>query len=189
MDEDDDGVVDSEDDCPNTATGDQVNSDGCSIEQITQPVNNNDADGDGIPDDEDECPNTPPETATDTQGCSNEQNKEQSSDDSQGSNDSSGLNFMIILIVIGTIICGGALFVLLRNPTPQVDVLEGIDDDSKSYEMPVLDGTNEVENQGGIDMSKFPGWDTSQVERYLESGWTEEQLSEWYQQQIEENSA
>ena len=189
MDEDDDGVVDSEDDCPNTATGDQVNSDGCSPEQITQPVNNNDADEDGIPDDEDECPNTPPETATDTQGCSSEQNKEQSSDDSQGSNDSSGLNFMIILIVIGTIICGGALFVLLRNPTPQVDVLEGIDDDSKSYEMPVLDGTNEVENQGGIDMSKFPGWDTSQVERYLESGWTEEQLSEWYQQQIEENSA
>ena len=38
-------------------------------------------------------------------------------------------------------------------------------------------------------MSKFPGWDSAQVEKYLESGWTEDQLHEWYMQQIEENNA
>ena len=96
---------------------------------------------------------------------------------------------MIILIVLGSLICGGSLFVLLRNPKPQDGAVELIGEDAKSYEIPVLDGTNEVESQSGIDMSKFPGWDIGQVERYLDSGWTEEQLFEWYQQQIEENSA
>jgi hypothetical protein len=36
-------------------------------------------------------------------------------------------------------------------------------------------------------MSKFPGWDLEQVQNYLDSGWTEDQLADWYQQQIDDN--
>ena len=38
-------------------------------------------------------------------------------------------------------------------------------------------------------MSKFPGWTRDQVEKYLDAGWTEEQLAEWYQQQKQGNNA
>ena len=54
--------------------------------------------------------------------------------------------------------------------------------------MPVLDGTSETENPG-FDLSRFPGWSAEQVQKYLDSGWTEDQLAEWYQQQVKENNA
>ena len=60
--------------------------------------------------------------------------------------------------------------------------------DDKAWEMPVLDGTAEVDGNG-IDLSKFPGWTADQVQKYLDSGWSEEQLAEWYQQQVEGNNA
>ena len=189
-DSDADGVNDLDDNCPNTVAGDSVDNNGCSQQQLTQPTQ--DSDGDGIKDSEDECPNTPPETATDTQGCSGEQNQQQSANDSQGNNDSKGLDFMIILIVIGSLILTGALVVLFKKPPEDAFTPDIIDTEpaKKNWEMPVLDGTNQsTENTSTIDMSKFPGWDLEQVEKYLESGWTEQQLEEWYQQQIEQNSA
>ena len=60
--------------------------------------------------------------------------------------------------------------------------------EAKSWDMPVLDGTSEVENLG-FDLSKFPGWSAEQVQKYLDAGWTEDQLAEWYQQQVKENNA
>ena len=189
-DSDEDGVRDTEDDCPDTELGLSVDNNGCSEQQLVQP--SEDSDGDGINDSEDECPDTPPETATDTQGCSGEQNQQQSANDSQGNNDSAGLDFMIILIIIGTLILGGALFVLFKKPPEEPYATEIIESETnqKNWDNPVLDGTNQSpENGNTIDMSKFPGWELSQVEKYLESGWTEQQLEEWYQQQIEQNSA
>ena len=97
---------------------------------------------------------------------------------------------MIILITLGAIVFGGALFFLLRNPNEDdgamnIEDVEG----AKTWDSSVVDGSEEVEKSSGIDMSKFPGWDSAQVQKYLESGWTEDQLHEWYMQQIEENNA
>ena len=190
-DEDSDGVIDEEDECPGTAIGAAVDSDGCSQEQLSQDNQPDaDTDGDGVIDAEDECADTPPNTATDSKGCSGKQNQQKSTDNSEGGSSSSGLNFMIILITLGSIVLGGALFFLLRNPNEDdgamnIEDVEG----AKTWDSSVVDGSEEVEKSSGIDMSKFPGWDSEQVEKYLESGWTEDQLHEWYMQQIEENNA
>ena len=62
QDSDGDGVVDSEDICPNTPGGEIVDSGGCSISQ-------KDSDGDGVNDNLDACPNTPLGTVVDSSGC------------------------------------------------------------------------------------------------------------------------
>ncbi len=62
MDSDGDGVIDSEDICPNTPDGELVDSVGCSISQ-------KDSDGDGVNDNLDTCPNTPSGAIVDSSGC------------------------------------------------------------------------------------------------------------------------
>lgn len=56
-DSDGDGVVDSVDNCPNTANADQADADGDGVGDVcdTTPT---DTDGDGVPDSTDNCPNT-----------------------------------------------------------------------------------------------------------------------------------
>jgi hypothetical protein len=66
--------MDDVDICPNTPTGETVDTDGCSDSQ-------KDTDGDGIMDDVDICPNTPNGETVDTDGCS----------DSQKDNDGDGI--------------------------------------------------------------------------------------------------
>ncbi len=61
-DSDDDGVPDSQDQCPNTPRGEAVDSHGCGSSQM-------DSDHDGVPNNLDQCPNTPPGTLVDSQGC------------------------------------------------------------------------------------------------------------------------
>ncbi|HYW03160.1 MAG TPA: OmpA family protein [Gammaproteobacteria bacterium] len=58
-DSDSDGVPDSEDNCPGTAAGTQVDRHGCPV----------DSDGDGVPDAADRCPGTPAGTPVDAHGC------------------------------------------------------------------------------------------------------------------------
>ena len=153
-----------------------------------------DSDGDGVNDDVDDCLGTEVGAATDTQGCSNQQNKDQTVDDSSESGSSSGMDFMLTLITIGTIILLGAGTILLTKKKEE-DEDSGLEidapeiADAKSWDIPVLDGTNPVEEQTGPDMSKFSGWSQEQVQNYLDSGWSEEQLAEWYKQQIDDNSA
>lgn len=59
-DEDGDGVVDADDNCPFTPEGIKVESNGCAV----------DNDGDGIPDYMDKCPETPSGNVVDLMGCS-----------------------------------------------------------------------------------------------------------------------
>lgn len=59
-DADGDGVLDSQDECPNTPAGAAVNAAGCEL----------DSDGDGVVDSKDQCPGTPAGTAVDAVGCS-----------------------------------------------------------------------------------------------------------------------
>ena len=155
-------------------------------------VDDLDSDNDGILNDLDECPGTEEGAATDTQGCSNEQNKNQASKDTDEDGLSSGMTFMWTLIIGGIIVLLGAGTILLKQKkeeefegenSPIVETTE-----AKNWEMPVLDGTSEVE-ASGLDLSKFPGWSAEQVQKYLDSGWTEDQLAGWYQQQVEGNTA
>jgi OOP family OmpA-OmpF porin len=59
MDDDGDGVANSQDRCPNTPRGAKVDAKGCPI----------DSDGDGVYDYLDKCPNTPRGLAVDNRGC------------------------------------------------------------------------------------------------------------------------
>jgi OOP family OmpA-OmpF porin len=59
MDSDADGVIDSQDLCPNSPAGAKVNGQGCEL----------DSDGDGIVDSHDRCPNSKAGTKVDNNGC------------------------------------------------------------------------------------------------------------------------
>ena len=201
LDSDNDGVTDDIDECPNTVSGVATDAKGCSSEQNANNNQNNgngnstiddpDTDNDGILNEDDECPGTKEGAATDTQGCSSEQNRSQS-EESSGDEDGGGLTFMWTLIIGGIVVLLGAGTLLVRQKKEgdhEGDSQTGGEiSDSKSWETPVLDGTSEVEQQN-FDMSKFPGWTTDQVQKYLDSGWSEEQLAEWYQQQVANNNA
>ncbi|MEW8315372.1 MAG: OmpA family protein [Candidatus Thiodiazotropha endolucinida] len=58
-DADNDGVVDSKDQCPGTPAGVQVDDKGCAL----------DSDGDGVADSKDDCPNTPAGATVTDAGC------------------------------------------------------------------------------------------------------------------------
>lgn len=60
MDSDNDGVIDADDNCPNSPAGAIVNNEGCEI----------DSDGDGVVDRLDKCPSTPKGDIVDETGCS-----------------------------------------------------------------------------------------------------------------------
>ena len=72
-DEDDDGVIDSEDSCPSTPAGEQISMSGCSQSQL-------DDDSDGVVNSDDQCPETTAGETVDTIGCA----QSQLDDDSDG---------------------------------------------------------------------------------------------------------
>ncbi|MEA2091399.1 MAG: OmpA family protein [Campylobacterota bacterium] len=61
LDSDADGVLDREDRCPNTKSGETVDKFGCLLKE--------DSDRDGVPNEADKCPNTVLETKVDYRGC------------------------------------------------------------------------------------------------------------------------
>ncbi len=74
-DDDNDGVNNDLDQCPNTPDGESVDADGCSQSQL-------DDDNDGVNNDLDQCPNTPNGESVDADGCS----PSQLDDDNDGVN-------------------------------------------------------------------------------------------------------
>ena len=64
---------------------------------------------------------------------------------------------------------------------------------TEEWSMPVLDGRGgEVASDAssGIndaDLAKFTGWGEDVIQRYLDNGWTIEQLQEYYQEQVQDN--
>lgn len=67
-DRDGDGVVDDEDNCPDTPNPDQADMDNDGIGDVCD----DDRDGDGVDNTEDNCPDTKPETDVDGDGCEDE---------------------------------------------------------------------------------------------------------------------
>ena len=59
--------------------------------------------------------------------------------------------------------------------------------------MPVLDGSGGESGSDAssvindADLAKFPGWGEDVIQRYLDSGWTINQLQEYYQEQLQDN--
>lgn len=196
-DADGDGVTDSSvigciPELPNGNTGGENNTDNDS----SGNTGAKDSDNDGIDDEIDDCPDTIAGAATNLQGCSNEQRKNQTAETAGEEESSNGMTFMLTLIFGGIVVllCAGSILLMKKK--------EGTEDDlsiespeiaeSKSWEMPVLDGTSPADTDGQNtepELNKFPGWSSEQVQNYLDSGWTEEQLEEWYQQQISNNPA
>ena len=66
LDDDNDGVMNSDDLCPNTDPGAAVDPDGCAQNQL-------DDDNDGVMNSDDLCPNTDPGAAVDPDGCAQNQ--------------------------------------------------------------------------------------------------------------------
>lgn len=62
-DSDGDGVLDPDDQCPNTPSGTEVDSAGCAV------TSDADADGDGVSDSSDQCPGTEADRPVDSFGC------------------------------------------------------------------------------------------------------------------------
>ena len=202
-DHDDDGVLNDVDNCPNTpaseiaiGAGGPVADEsyrGCSPSQL-------DEDDDGILDDFDDCLETPDDESVNINGCSAEQlaelAKSNSNDDEKGI---AGTVFTVVMITSG-ILLGGWLFLNLLQKKGENDVLnkammleqEIVDIEQLSMPvldasagMPVLDGSTAVEAsttppEASIDMSLFPGWTMETVQTYIDQGWTQEQLKEWY---------
>ncbi|MBL7473732.1 thrombospondin type 3 repeat-containing protein [Robertkochia sediminum] len=65
-DTDNDGVYDSDDQCPDTPNGESVDASGCSDSQ-------KDSDGDGVNDNDDQCPDTSADATVDENGCAEDQ--------------------------------------------------------------------------------------------------------------------
>ena len=68
-DSDNDGVIDSQDSCPNSAAGSMVDAKGCALPK--------DGDKDGVTDANDRCPNTAPGVKVDAKGCALPQDSDQ----------------------------------------------------------------------------------------------------------------
>ncbi len=62
QDDDGDGIINKDDKCPETPSGDKVDKTGCTVVS-------KDSDGDGVVDEKDSCPNTPAGTDVDGKGC------------------------------------------------------------------------------------------------------------------------
>jgi hypothetical protein len=171
-------------------------------------TNDTDSDGDGVLDGDDLCPDTPSGALRDIAGCSAEQRAALAvpSDDD---GDNLGVDLMTVLMVSAALLLVGAFLILNRinkNAEEEKDLvtLAASESDASDYSepvkssdwaMPVLDGSTSqeqaAEEHAGIsqqDLQRFPGWDEAMIQTYLDQGWTIEQLAEYYQQQVSQNT-
>ena len=177
---------------------------------IPEPIDNEtidpdaDDDNDGVANKNDLCPETVVGGLTDPAGCSSEQLAE-NADASDGEKDTSGSDTMLIVMLIAAIFTAGAFLILkqLESRATEAKNLVSLEEqemmlmetadsvDTGEWSAPVLDGssqptTSDIATQT-IDVSKFPGWSEDIIQRYLDSGWTIEQLAEYYQEQVNNN--
>ena len=188
------------------ADGDGINEAdalGCDLGGV-EPVDTNDNqsdepttdnDGDGVLNSNDDCPNTPENTPTDVTGCSSEQRNQKAGDASEEAEEGFGETFMLLLMVGGLLLLIGAVYGIVQSrkenearkdwvTDQHIDDVVGSD---AQWEQPVLDGRNEdTTSPLTKELERFPGWDETMLQQYLDHGWTLDQLEEYYQQQVAE---
>ena len=165
-----------------------------------------DDDGDGILNRNDVCPGTEPDGLTNQEGCSSQQLIDLS-DASDGEKDNTGSNTMLIVMIVAGILTGGAFIILKRLESSAIESknLASIEPQEimteqtiqtpieQTWSAPILDGTADSEitetelSLSSDDIAKFPGWSEEIILRYLDNGWSIEQLAEYYQEQMDEN--
>ena len=182
------------DDANNTGDNNTV------VDDVNDDVTTTDADGDLVEDTLDQCLDTPSEAVVDDNGCSAEQLKQLAQDNTQSqAENGAGMDFMLMLIGVGGFVFVIALALLLLRKKedgfeytelememdksfdqPVLDATPPDTTETTSFQMPVLDGTAPK----SLDMSRFPGWDEDTVNGLVEQGWTEEQLTSYYDEQM-----
>ena len=152
------------------------------------------------------CPNTESGALTDFDGCSADQLAELA-DASDGEDDDTGKNTMLIVMIVAAIFSIGAFIILKQLESKAIEAknLVSLEEqemmlaensesvDTESWAMPVLDGSGgsqtdeDSSNFSPEELAKFPGWTEDVIQRYLDNGWTIDQLAEYYQEQLEGN--
>ena len=188
------------------ADGDGINESdalGCDLGGI-EPVDTNDNqsdepstddDADGVLNSNDDCPNTPENTPTDVTGCSSEQRNQKAGDASGEAEEGFGETFMLLLMIGGLLLLIGAVYGIVQSRKESEARKDWVTDQhiedvvgtDAQWEQPVLDGRNaDTTSPLTKELGRFPGWDETMLQQYLDHGWTLDQLEEYYQQQVAE---
>ena len=165
--------------------------------QTTDP--DADDDSDGIANKNDLCPDTELGGLTDLDGCSSDQLADKA-DASDGEKDTTGSNTMLIIMLVAAIFTGGAFLILkqLEGKAAEAKDLVSLEEqemmlventdsvNTESWSMPILDGSasEAVANDASVgitdeDLARFPGWGAEVIQKYLDNGWTIEQLAQY----------
>ena len=178
---------------------------GCDLGGIVVniPSNNNsndttpsspDEDNDTILNEDDKCPNTPAGAATDNEGCSSKQRAELIDNTGENTSGDSAENLFLGLMIGALILSGGAYVILQNKRSDSEDVKDSITAESfamaqvmpeeaaPAWEAPVLDASGPTITPEM--MALVPGWSQDMVRDYLLQGWTMDQLSSYYQEQV-----
>ena len=171
---------------------------GCNLTGVVEQEDNTtvpaetpstDDDGDGVLNDEDQCPDTPAGEATDLEGCSMAQQQDRAQNVQPSSAEGSQASFMLFLMIGALVLAIGASVVLRRNqsstdPKDVVELTEQAFDvtDTTSSVAPVLNASQPTVTDSML--ARVPGWSESMVREYLLQGWTMDQLTEYYDEQV-----
>ncbi|MCH1442888.1 MAG: hypothetical protein L7U53_03350, partial [Candidatus Poseidoniaceae archaeon] len=157
-----------------------------------------DDDGDGVLDVDDDCPDTLPDASTDLSGCSLAQLNQNAGSSSGEADKGMGEIFMLLLMLGGAILLIGAANGIIKTRKSKSEVKDWIEEEELNavvgsdagWDQPVLDGQASETSSAlsAQDLGRFPGWDEAMIEKYLEMGWSLDQLEEYYQQQMSEQA-
>ena len=128
-------------------------------------------------------------------GCSLNQRNQKAGDASGEAKEGFGENFMLLLMLGGLLLLIGAVYGIVQSRKENEERKDWVTDQhidnvvgtEAQWEQPVLDGRNEEDTSTlAGELERFPGWDESMLQQYLDLGWTLDQLEEYYQQQVSE---
>jgi hypothetical protein len=156
-------------------------------------VSSPDTDNDGVNNEDDDCPDTPEGTATDDDGCSYAQRTEQVQDSTENTAGAAAESFFLFVMIFALLLSGGAYVILQNKRSSSESVKDSLSEaafadistapvNTETWEEPVLDASAPVVTPDML--AQVPGWTAEMVSQYLLQGWTMDQLSTYYQEQV-----
>ena len=156
-------------------------------------VSSPDTDNDGVKNEDDDCPDTPEGTATDDDGCSYAQRTEQVQDSTENTAGAAAESFFLFVMIFALLLSGGAYVILQNKRSSSESVKDSLSEaafadistapvNTETWEEPVLDASAPVVTPDML--AQVPGWTAEMVSQYLLQGWTMDQLSTYYQEQV-----